>query len=120
MVVFNNIQDLLAKIQKQYDTLEAENQRLRNELFNYSKEEEVKKAKEHADYIADHALLLMSDDELAAAAEFKKKHYEECVLKTKISTTWIYKLSGTGIGTVIEITCPYCKKSEDVTDISHW
>ena len=119
-MVFDNIQDLLAKVQKQYDALEEENQRLRNELFNYSKEEEVKKAKDHAKYIADHALLLMSDDEIAAAAEFKKKHYEKCYPKAKVTSSWIYRLSGTGIGTVIEITCPYCKESADITDISSW
>lgn len=118
---YNDIDDCIAEIKEQYDRVIHENEELQQKINNFRKDQEIAKADASVKYIRDHSLLIMSDDELAAARAFKNKHYESCSPKNiKTSETWIYTLSGTGIGTVIQITCPYCKKSEDITDISSW
>jgi len=34
--------------------------------------------------------------------------------------TYIYTLTGTGIGACIKVKCPVCGEEEDITDISSW
>ena len=65
----------------------------------------------------------MSDKEIEAERNFRYRHYEKCArpLKDKsVGNTYIYELSGTGLGTIIKITCPICGQTEDITDIDSW
>ena len=65
----------------------------------------------------------MSDKEIEAERNFRYRHYEKCALplnNKSAGNTYIYELTGTGLGTCIKITCPICGQSEDITDIDSW
>ena len=65
----------------------------------------------------------MSDKEAKVARDFRQRHYEQCALplnSKSAGNTYIYELTGTGLGTCIKITCPICGQSEDITDIDSW
>jgi len=54
---------------------------------------------------------------------FRKEHYEKCALPKRskaVGNTYIYEITGTGLGPIIKITCPICNKSLDVTDTDSW
>ena len=65
----------------------------------------------------------LSDKELERLENFRERHYKKCAepLHSKnVGNTYIYDLIGTGIGTIIKVTCPLCGESEDITDTSSW
>ena len=82
----------------------------------------------NVDYVAaedtrHHSLLQLSDNEVKAIKDFRDKHYKKCAepLHSKAAgNTYIYELTGTGLGTCIKITCPICGETEDVTDTDSW
>lgn len=47
---------------------------------------------------------------------FRQYHWKKC----HNSGNYIIHLIGTGIGETIEIGCPYCKETENITDIDAW
>lgn len=113
----------LDEIRYSYRKLKNKYNQLSNQLKDWNKDQEIQQAQREAKYVSDHSLLILSDKELKSINEFRERHYKECALpyhnKTK-GNTYIYTLTGTGIGTIIEITCPICGATLDVTDISSW
>ena len=96
---------------------------LRKRLREYNKDEEIVKRDQKIRDLYDHSLLQLSDVELQREEAFREKHYEKCCGNGKYKgrgNTWIYTLTGTGIGTCIEIKCPLCGESEDITDTDSW
>jgi len=96
---------------------------MKRTLQEWNKDEEIQKAQKEADYWRLHSLCHLSDKELERLDDFHQRHYEKCALPlhSKIAgNTYIYELTGTGIGTIIKVTCPLCGESEDITDTSSW
>ena len=62
------------------------------------------------------SLCNLTDKEDERINKFRNKHYKKCGNGNK----YLYELTGTGIGTIIKITCPICGKQKDVTDSDSW
>lgn len=61
---------------------------------------------------------LLTDKENEAAAEFVWRHYEDGSHGPHAEAQ--LTASATGIAFAIKIKCPWCKKSEDITDYDSW
>lgn len=59
---------------------------------------------------------LLNEKENTAADAFMWKHYA----KHKKTAEVMLTATATGIATHIKITCPYCRKSEDLSDYGCW
>jgi rubrerythrin len=116
--IFNRkkIDDSINTIKDYIEQIEVENEELHDKLNNYDKDSEIKKLNTELEDTRKHSLLVMSDKEQEAEKEFRDKHYKSC----KNGNEFIYTLTGTGIGTGIEIQCPVCGKKEDITDTESW
>lgn len=123
---FREIVDFDTAIQtlkNSYEYMKDRVTHMQDVLDLWNKDQEIQDARKQADYFRQHSLLTLSDKELAAVKAFREKHWKECAepLKSKAKgNTYIYELTGTGIGTCIKITCPICGRSEDITDIDSW
>lgn len=115
----SRINQYLEGIKKEYETAQSQIEYLRHQVETFNAQDEVKKANKRADRIASMSLHVLSDDEMASAKLFRDKHYKSCQ-SGKMSTTFEYILTGTGIGTAIEIRCPVCGHTENITDYSNW
>lgn len=108
--------DLITGLQEEYDYVCEERDRMVERLKAWNRDEEIQKAHEKADYYRDHSLEMLTDKELEECKAFRYSHYESC----KNNGSFLYELTGTGIGTIIKIICPVCGESKDVTDIDAW
>lgn len=113
------IDQYLDGIKQEYESAQAQIRYLRHQNETFNAQEEVRKANERADRIQRMSLHVLSDDEMASAKLFRDKHYGLCQ-RGRMSTTFEYVLTGTGIGTAIEIRCPVCGQAENITDYSNW
>ena len=128
-----NIQKILSKLNKNFNykeqleesfenivdfinSCEEEKEKAIKKLNEYNKDEEISKLKEKLKKTRENSLFEMSDKEKLAEKEFREIHYKEC----KNGSDFIYEIKGTGIGTIIQISCPVCKKKKDITDVSSW
>ena len=119
-----DIDKVLADVKDEYTWMENEVKEMRERLQSWNKDEEIQKLKEKNDWIYAHCLCPnLSDKEVAAIRDFKKKHYETCcgngMFKNK-GNTWRYEITGTGIGHIIKVQCIECGQWLDVTDIDNW
>ena len=113
-IVWNkNFDKVLDEIREQYHEMEQRLQNNINTLKEWKKEAEVQAAIERAKMISEHSLMVLSDKELAAKKEFQNHH-------SHANSTFIYTLTGTGIGTAIKIKCPKCGEEKDITDMDSW
>ena len=121
-VEVKDIDTICKNLKDTYEVLEEQIEYYKKKLEEYDRDAEIQKYKDENKKLRSCSLLLMSDKEREAERNFRYKHYEKCArpLKDKIGTTYIYELSGTGLGTIIKITCPICGQAEDITDIDSW
>ena len=115
--------DAVQKLKDSYEYMAQRVEDMRETLASWNKDEEIQKWKKQAEDNSKYSLCHLSPKEYEAKKAFIRKHYEECAvpLNSKIAgSTYIYELTGTGIGTCIKITCPICGQSEDITDIDSW
>jgi hypothetical protein len=62
-------------------------------------------------------MTLLSEKENEAASRFVWEHYNGgCGDRAKLELT----AEATGIGFTINVRCPKCKKTQDVTDTGNW
>lgn len=117
----------LAKIQVKKDIdkisstiygLLEDNEELRERLKEYSKDEEIQKLKTNLKECINHSLHQLTSNELEAEKEFHNKHYKDKSCEN--GNDFSYRLVGTGIGTVIKITCNKCGETKDITDMESW
>lgn len=108
--------DSLENIRKEYNRVRDQNIALRKQLLEWNKNEEIKKANERALYYQRHSLHELSEREAKCVSKFKEIHYASC----QNTDTFLFKLTGTGIGELISIKCPICGSEEDITDIDNW
>lgn len=114
-----NLNNLLENIKQLYERAVEDADFWKEKYFGFKKDEEIRKLEDEKRNITEHSLLIMSDKEREANSNFIHEHYTihgggKCL------NTYIYTLSGTGIGTVIKIKCPVCGEEKDITDTSSW
>ena len=123
LVHMQDFDTCIENLKNSYEYMQHYMESMKETLDNWNKDEEIQKYKDQVTYIRDHSLLQLSDKERDALHNFRLKHYEKCALpkhSKSIGNTYIYELTGTGLGCCIKITCPICGESEDVTDTSSW
>ena len=114
--LFKDFDKLLEEIRQEYNRVKAQNADLRKQLSEWNKDEEIQKANELAAFYRGHSLHELSDKAAKRIAEFRKAHYASC----KNTGTFLFELTGTGIGEAISIKCPVCGTEENVTDYDNW
>ena len=118
-----DIDTICQKLKDLYEYYKDEAETCNKQVNEWNKDEEIQKLKNEVKYIRRHSLLQMSDKEVQAEKAFREEHYKKCALplNSKIKgNTYIYTLTGTGLGTGIEIQCPICGEKKDITDIDSW
>lgn len=108
----------LEQIQMLYDYQVSRADRREKELAEYNKDEEIKERDERIRSLYKHSLVILTDKELAAAEAFVHHHWKDtgCLNPNSYS----YRITGSGIGHEIIMTCPRCGQSEDITDYDAW
>ena len=122
LVEIKDIDTICKNLRDTYEELEGQVEYYKKKLEEYNKDSEIQKYKAEIQELRARSLLLMSNKEAEAERDFRNRHCQ-CALRLKSKTvgnTYIYELSGTGLGTCIKITCPICGQSEDITDIDSW
>lgn len=122
LVEIKDIDTICKNLRDTYEGLEGQVEYYKKKLEEYNKDSEIQKYKAEIQELRARSLLLMSNKEVEAERDFRTRHCQCArLLKSKtIGNTYIYELSGTGLGTCIKITCPICGQSEDITDIDSW
>lgn len=111
-----NFKKLLQCLQEEFDYVCEEKRRLYQTLTEWNKDDELKRLSKVAEWYRSHSLETLSDNELCAIKEFRKKHYNSC----GNGSTYQYELTGTGVGTAVKIRCPKCGEEKEVTDYESW
>ena len=121
MFMIKDFDEMLEKVREQYHYMEERVSEAQRAVREFRKDEEIADANARADYFASHSLHTFSDKERESDRAFREKHYEMHKSHTKASgNTYIYTLTGTGIGTCITVKCPICGEEEDITDFDNW
>lgn len=114
--------EILDEAKHAYEKQESLVEYLRKALSEYNKDYEISKYKEQAEDIRNHSLLIMSDREMKDEKAFREHHYElhNGGKYKSIANTYVYELTGTGLGCLIKIKCPICGEEKDITDTDSW
>ncbi|UUV46256.1 hypothetical protein [Bacillus phage vB_BanS-Thrax2] len=91
-----------------------ENEKLKQQLKDYRKEDEIKKLEAEISQLRLDTLHTLTAKEKVRATEFRKKHYESCKGNTE------YILLGIGIGIATTLRCTKCGEKENITDYDGW
>lgn len=110
-----NVAKVLSSVQSEYDRVCSKLQEAEKQLKEYSKDKEIQSLKREIEKIRKNSLQNLSDLEVENIKKFKNSHYLNCK-----NGVYHYILSGTEIGTKIEIKCPVCGEIEDVSDYDRW
>jgi|GEM_PF-2040529 len=117
----DNFDKTLDALREEYHRMEERVKESQETVREFRKDEEIAAANAERDYIRRHALHIFSDKEQEADRSFRSRHFEMHTPHTRASgNTYIYTLTGTGIGACIKVKCPVCGEEEDITDISSW
>lgn len=111
-----DIKKLLVGIYEEYDRQVSLVEYFRNKCKEFRKDEEMQQLEDELKRTKSLSLHLMSEKERKDEQDFRHTHYERC----GNGNDYVYELIGTGIGTVIYITCPVCGEQKDITDIGDW
>ena len=120
--MFQTFEDLLGELKDKYTSVCYVNEKLQERLREYNKDEEIASRNDMIKRLEKNALLIMSDKETENRLKFIERHYKlhnNGKFKA-IGNTYIYSLTGTGLGTLITIKCPICGEEEDITDTNSW
>ena len=121
--IIEDFDKAMTALKTSYEYMKERVEDMEKTLDEWNKDEEIQQLKKEKKDVYNHSLLQLSNKEVESLRAFRDKHFRECCgngqYKAK-GNTWIYTISGTGLGHVIEITCPECGQSEDVTDIDSW
>lgn len=121
-----NFDELLKSLKDEYEFEKRRayfaSEELRKLREEYNKDEEIKRLNDRITTLRQNSLHILSDKERDAISRFRQVHYESHKESHPriAGSSFIYRLSGTGIGTCVEITCPICNETLDVTDTSSW
>mgnify|MGYP006988911962 CR=1 FL=1 len=121
--MYRDFQDIIFDAQETYQQMQHRIDSLQDTLREWNKDAEITKANKKAEYYREHSLLTLSDKEMKDLNEFRNRHFTQCALPLNKKITgnkYIYTLTGTGFGTIIEVTCPICGATADITDTASW
>lgn len=104
----------IEKIKEEYNNLGLSYKELLKLFNNYNKDEEIIKRDKKIQDLRMHSLVTLTNKEMIDDRDFRNDHYERC----GNGCTFQYTLTGTGLGTIIEIKCPKCGELKDITDSS--
>lgn len=111
-----DIQKLLGDVQAEYNRQVSLVEHFRKKCEEFRKDKEIQRLEDELKRTRCLSLHLMSEKERKDEQDFRHTHYERC----GNGNDYVYELIGTGIGTVIYITCPVCGERKDITDIGDW
>ena len=110
--MLQELSDKIELMQEDHDDLVESYRKLKDEKF---KDEEIKRLKEELDHYRYNSLIVLSDKQKEQVKEFKNKHHHDCK-----SNYVKYILSPTELGTGVDIICPVCGETLDITDYDLW
>ena len=108
----NAIRDITEYINSLNDTIND----LQLKLAKFNRDDEIQKLNNEIKQLRRNSLKIMTEKETKDAERFIDKHIQSC----GGNLVFAYILTGTGIGTAIEIKCGKCREKEDITDIECW
>ena len=118
---YEDFDTLLEKVKQEYHNMEARLNDFIEEMTQWNKDEEIQLARYEAKEARENALIILTPVEKERIKEFRNKHYKSCAQPHKMSgSKYIYTITGTGIGQMIEIECPVCGEKLDITDLESW
>ena len=120
MFVNRSFDETVENLKRQYHDLETQVESANQRLADFRKDEEIVHLDAKIKELSRNSLLMLSGTERESIDAFKDEHYQRHKGDRRSGSSYIYKLTGTGVGTCIEITCPLCGETKDVTDISSW
>ena len=110
-----DLEECFLKINKYIENVEAEScDRLRR-LQEYNKDDEIAKLNKEIEFLRTNSVYVMSDTEKLSYRKFVEEHNKECK-----RSNFEIRITGTGIGHIINCVCLTCNKSLDITDMSKW
>lgn len=116
-MIYQDFDKLLSQLSEQYHAAKAQAAHFRQRVAEFNEAEEIQKAIRERDDLRRHALLILTDKEREDLHAFREEHYR---LHRPRGSTYVYTITGTGIGTAISIKCPICGAEKDVTDYKSW
>jgi uncharacterized protein CbrC (UPF0167 family) len=114
-VFIHDFQKHIEAVQDEYARVCEENTSLRQRMQEWRKEDEIQKLEEQNRSVQRRSLAVLTDIEFDELNKFRDQHYESCKRRA-----FGYFLSGTGIGTVIEVQCVHCGEKKNITDYDAW
>lgn len=84
---------------------------LTREIKNYDKDIEIAKRDAEIENLQKHAIISTDNKTRPILEGFRKKHYKKC----GNDNHYIYDVIGTGLGPIIKVCCPKCKKEIDIS-----
>jgi hypothetical protein len=111
-----DMSQLLSLVQAEYDREASSTEYFRRKYEEFRKDEEIQRLEAEIARLHRLSLHRLSEKERKDEQDFRHTHYERC----GNGNDYVYELIGTGIGTVIYITCPVCGERKDITDIGDW
>lgn len=125
----NSFEDAINVINEEFQRLKEQRDAAIKRVKEYNKDEEIQKLEnkiaekdKEIESLCKRSLMIMTNKERDARKAFIHKHYElhnNGEFKGN-GSTYIYTLTGTGLGTDITIKCPICGEEENITDIDSW
>ena len=68
------------------------------------------------EHLRSYSLHRLSEKEWISYQRFRTQHYKSC----HNGSTFYCKLTATGIGEGVEVICPICGATQDITDTESW
>lgn len=104
--------ELMKQLSESYHDMERSCRAAREQVREWNKDEEIKKLKNEIAYCRKHSLLQLTDKSKEKLDAFTLKHIH--------SHTFIYEITGTGIGSIVKVSCDKCGETIDITDAESW
>jgi hypothetical protein len=106
-----NSQKKLQEVNDYIASLETTIVNLKRELKKYDKDIEIAKRDAKIENLQKHAIISTDNKTRPILEGFRKKHYKKC----GNGNHYIYDVTGTGLGPIIKVCCPKCKKEIDIS-----
>lgn len=108
----DKFEELMKQLSESYYDMERSYRAAREQVREWNKDEEIKKLKNEITHYRKHSLLQLTDKSKEKLDAFTLKHIH--------SHTFIYEITGTGIGSIVKVSCDKCGEEIDITDAESW
>ena len=110
-----DFQKHIEAISAEYDRVCEVNAGLRQKMQEWRKDDEIQKLEKEIAEVRRHSIHIVTDVELDEINKFRNQHRQSCK-----KYDFGFFLTGTGLGTGIDIQCMVCGEKKDVTDFGAW